>query len=124
MDYEKAHGIVCDRSRKYLNDLRDDVIDKQKGSLTLGVVFLVIGLLSGFLISETDVLFTMDADYWVEKLLAHILIFALALLGAAFIAYLVYLPIERAIAAKLELIDRIKKEVIGRAIDESYTESK
>ena len=124
MNFEKAHGIICERSFRYLDDVRQNEIDKQGGSLILFGIFLISGLAIGWMLSELGQMIDLTFEGWITETLARVIMYPIAILLAIAATGLIYIPMVSSVRKRLELIDRIKDDVLYRAINEAYDESK
>ena len=124
MNFEKAHDIICERSLRYLDDVRQNEIDKQGGSLILFGIFLISGLAIGWMLAELGQMIDLTFEGWITETLARAIMYPIAILLAIAATGLIYIPMVSSVRKRLELIDRIKDDVLYRAINEAYDESK
>lgn len=124
MNFEKAHDIICERSLRYLDDVRQNEIDKQGGSLILFGIFLISGLAIGWMLAELGQMIDLTFEGWITETLARVIMYPIAILLAIAATGLIYIPMVSSVRKRLELIDRIKDDVLYRAINEAYDESK
>lgn len=124
MNFEKAHDSICERSLRYLDDVRQNEIDKQGGSLILFGIFLISGLAIGWMLAELGQMIDLTFEGWITETLARVIMYPIAILLAIAATGLIYIPMVSSVRKRLELIDRIKDDVLYRAINEAYDESK
>ena len=125
MKYDKAYNIVCDRSVLYLKELREEEMDKASASFLVGAAFIFAGVASGVLTYQLFEIFNFTLEHWIDETIAQSIVFISLLFPAAYLAlWVTAMPKANALRKRLELIDKVEKNVLRRAIDEANDEAK
>jgi glucan phosphoethanolaminetransferase (alkaline phosphatase superfamily) len=122
MNHKLAYGIFSERSVQYLDEIREEEKERVKKNKLITLLQLLI--LSGWIFAQYWAFTNINYHSQVNETIAQIFAFLLILAVTVFVAWLVLAPFERSLRKKLELIDRIEKHVLCRAMNEAYDEAK